>query len=159
MIGASADSIEVIESVLLSCAGSRFRLKTARIIGRVVDLGIIITSSDREKFVAGARMYRNSELLCHFASHKAPVMVRPQRSFGSLPHDRSVDCAPRRQRAPQPRSQSTSYSARFCDPTPTDLAYGTSDMRLRTKDTRSIVAAAYGSRDAVDRRTRSRTRL
>ena len=55
-IGASVDSLELIEAVLLSCAGSRFRLKTAPIMGRVVDLGISITSFDREKFVAGVRM-------------------------------------------------------------------------------------------------------
>jgi hypothetical protein len=73
-IGALVDSlsVELMESNLSACAGSRFRLKTAPIDGKeIADLGIMITGSDSAKFVVGARLSRISELLCYFPSHKA----------------------------------------------------------------------------------------
>ena len=114
---ASADSLELTEAKPFALAGSRFRLKTAPKNGsRVVDLGIIIAGSDRAKFVTGARLSRMSELLCYFQSHKAPVLVRPQRCVGSLPcHNRFVNCAQSKQRTPQPRSQATSDFASLID--------------------------------------------
>ena len=52
-IDASEDSFEVIEADPFACAGSRFRLKTAPINGRVVELDIDIKGSGRVKIVVG----------------------------------------------------------------------------------------------------------
>lgn len=101
-VDALVGSLELIAANPFACVERRFRLKTAPMNGRVVDLGIFITGFGRGKSVVGARPSRISELLCTFQDTKLQ---------DSFVHSAALAQATRHKTAPNANKAATTFQS------------------------------------------------